>query len=266
MPPNATPEKKWVGRSFSRAAEDYDRVATLQRQIGDRLISTLSSIPITPEKVLDIGAGTGYCTSRILELYPSAEIVALDLAEGMIMALQSRFSGRTDIVGVCGDAEGMPFADQSFDCVFSNLAFQWCHQLEKLFGEIKRILKPNGTLIFSTFCTGTLKELEFAWAQVDKNTHVNRFESSEGYKEALIREDFKQINLECFDCKVVYPEILVLMRELKALGARNFTENRPRGLTGRGTLQRLREAYDETPATNKMLRASFHYIIGQASL
>lgn len=56
---------------------------------------------------------------------------------------------------VCGDMDALPFADASFDWVFSNLAIQWCQHLPHALSELYRVTKPGGVVGFTTLA-GTL--------------------------------------------------------------------------------------------------------------
>src|SRR4029077_10511260 len=97
-------------------------------------------------------------------------------APGMLerARLQSRWLRRFERVRA--DAYALPFATASFDLVFSNLMLQWCDDLDAVFAEIARVLKPGGLLLFSTFGPGTLAELREAWAAGDASSnHVNHF-------------------------------------------------------------------------------------------
>jgi malonyl-CoA O-methyltransferase len=60
-----------------------------------------------------------------------------------------------------------------------------------------------------------------------------------------------------------YPDVHALMRELKRAGAQNAVNSRARGLTGRGRLRRMRDAYEEN-RTAAGLPATFEVIFGAA--
>lgn len=254
------PAKHLVARSFGAAAAGYDAVAALQRAVGKSLLEPgpgQSGI----ERILDVGAGTGFFSARLAERYPMAQVLALDIAEGMLRQARSRFSGGC----VGGDAEALPFADQSVDLVFSSLAIQWCTCPMKAFAEFGRVLKPEGQLRFATFGPRTLVEMRHAWACVDSLTHVNEFVAAERLREALGAAGFDDIHVQSNVRQLDYPDVMSLMRELKGLGARNLTPRRPRHLVGKRALAKMIAAYPRShPGSASSIQASFEIITGTA--
>ena len=79
-------DKREVRRAFSKAAKHYDAAAVLQREICGRMLEKLDIIKHQPFHLLDIGSGTGWGTRQLGGLYPQADIVALDIAIGMLQA------------------------------------------------------------------------------------------------------------------------------------------------------------------------------------
>lgn len=254
------PAKHLVARSFGAAAAGYDAVAALQRAVGRSLLEpgpSQSGI----RRILDVGAGTGFFSARLAERYPMAQVLALDIAEGMLRQARSRFAGSC----VGGDAEALPFASQSMDLVFSNLAIQWCTCPRKAFAEFGRVLRPEGQLRFATFGPQTLGEMRHAWACVDSLTHVNEFVAPEHLREALGAAGFDDIHVQATVRQLDYPDVMSLMRELKGLGARNVTPCRPRHLVGKGTLAKMMVAYPRNnPGATPSIQASFEIITGSA--
>ncbi|MEM7468327.1 MAG: malonyl-[acyl-carrier protein] O-methyltransferase BioC, partial [Pseudomonadota bacterium] len=55
-----------VQRAFDQAAPGYDNYAVLQRQVADNLLDNLDLFTIKPRRVIDLGAGTGYCASALI--------------------------------------------------------------------------------------------------------------------------------------------------------------------------------------------------------
>ena len=264
--PPPLPEKRWVGRSFSRAASDYDRVAALQRQVGERLLARLAEIPFSPKAILDVGAGTGYCTARLAEAFPGAELLALDIAEGMLRTLRGRQGLRARVFGVCGDGESLPLRARSVDLVFSSLALQWCHDLPAVLAGFRRVLRPGGAVCFSTFGAATLRELRAAWAAADGYSHVNAFVSQAAVEAALAGAGFRRVAVGGERRVVAYPGVDALLRELKGLGAHNVTRDRPRHLTGKGVFRKMLAAYEESAAAGGGVEASFEVVYGHGRL
>lgn len=258
----ALPDKRWVGRSFGKAASGYDRVAALQREVGGQLLARLWELPQTPGAVLDVGAGTGYCTGRLAEKFPDADLIALDIALGMLRVLPERTELRGRALRICGDAEALPLRAGSMDRVFSNLALQWCGDLPAALAEFRRVLKPGGSVLFSTFGEGTLSELRAAWAQVDGYSHVNAFASQAAVAAALADAGLGDVRLIGERRVLSYQGVEGLLRELKGLGARNITQGRPRHLTGKGAFRKLLDAYPKLP--DGRIAASFEILYGVA--
>jgi malonyl-CoA O-methyltransferase len=167
-----TLDKQQARLSFSRAAEHYDEVAVLQREIGQRMLDRLDVVAMKPQVILDVGAGTGVATAKLARLYPKAQVIALDFAHPMLQQTMKLSSWRRKLRCVCADLDHIPLADQSVDLIYSNAAIQWSNDLDHTFSEFLRVLKPGGLLMFTTFGPDTLKELRLSWSEVDGKPHV----------------------------------------------------------------------------------------------
>ena len=164
---------------------------------------------------------------------------------------------------ITGDAESLPLADASVDLLFSNLAVQWCLDLDQTFREFKRVLKPGGLLMFTTFGPDTLKELRSCWSQVDGYTHVNNFIDMHDIGDALIRSSFAEPVMDMELLTMTYSDVPGLMRDLKSVGAHNVTRGRSRKLTGKGRLQQVIDAYEQF-RSDGVLPASYEVVYGHA--
>ena len=254
------PSKQLIARSFCAAAGAYDLSAEFQRRVGFDLLDRMPMPPL-PARVLDVGTGTGFLAAEIEKRAPQAQMLALDIAEGMLQKARTRLKGAC----LVGDAEMLPVASQSMDLVVSNLAIQWCHSLERTFGEFARVLKTGGSVCFSTFGVNTLHELRTAWASVDAQSHVNDFQTYSAISEALTDSGLRAEFLAETQIQVEYPSVLALMRELKGLGAHNITLDRPRHLTGRCRFTRMMECYQLVAGNEDgSVSATFHVVVGMA--
>jgi malonyl-CoA O-methyltransferase len=259
-------DKRQVRASFDRAAESYESVAVLQREVGQRLLERLELIRIAPQTTLDAGTGTGELGLQLARRYTGAHTVQLDLAPAMLAIARRRGSllerWRMRRSFVCGDAERLPLATNSVDLIVSNLMLQWCNDLDAVLLEFRRILRPEGLLMFTTFGPDTLRELRAAWRSVDSRVHVNAFIDMHDIGDALLRTGFADPVMDREDMVLTYADARTLMRELKLLGAHNVTGGRPRGLTGRGRLQGMLAAYEGFRLSDGHLPATYEVVHG----
>jgi malonyl-CoA O-methyltransferase len=256
-------DKRQARLAFERAAPTYDATAALQQEVGRRMMERLDLIRLQPVRILDLGAGTGEFSQALMRRYRKADVVALDLALNMLRHTRRRGGWFRRPRCICGDAEQLPFADESFQFIFSNLMLQWCQDLEPVFTELHRVLAPGGLLMFTTFGPDTLMELRASWEAADGYSHVNRFIDMHDVGDALVRTRWAEPVMDAERITVTYREARTLMQDLKHLGAHNITAGRPRGLTGRHRLQRVMQAY-ECYRRDGVLPASYEVVYGHA--
>ena len=262
-------DKARVRASFDRAAESYDAAAILQKLVRDEMFDRLGLIKVSPCTILDAGCGTGHGSFQLQKRFRSAQVFSLDLALGMLkktytqQSWLSKWFGRKRLV--CADIENLPIADDSIDVVWSNLALQWCNDLDQSFTEISRVLKPNSLLIFSTFGPDTLKELRASSSNGDKHnrTHVSRFIDMHDIGDALTRNGFSAPILDVERYTLTYDNVKAVMQDLKSIGANNATQGRGRGLTGKSFFKQLADQYEQFRVDGK-LPATFEVVYGHA--
>jgi malonyl-CoA O-methyltransferase len=256
--------KESIKDSFNRAAAGYDKVAVLQQEVGKRLVERLDWVRLAPEAVLDLGCGTGYTTTPLFKKYARARIYGLDIAIDMLAIARRRAPWFRKLHTVCADAEALPLADASCDLIFSNLTLQWCGDLDRVFRECRRVLRPGGLLLFSTLGPDTLIELRESWAAADGYNHVNAFIDMHDVGDALIRSALVEPVMDVEHITLTYKDVFGLMRDLKLLGAHNVTAGRPAGLTGKQRLQAMQAAYERFRTHAGLLPATYEVVYGHA--
>lgn len=267
-------DKSRVRQAFGQAAMQYDANAILQAQVREEMLSRLDLVSLQPEMILDAGCGTGLGSVALRKRYPKAQVTSLDFAMPMLKATQQHLRTSSLLEQItnlfkpkqqhllCADIESLPLADQSQQLIWSNVAIQWCNDLDRVFEHFYRVLQPEGLLMFSTFGPDTLKELRAAMPH--ENTSVSRFIDMHDIGDALVRAGFQAPVLDVERYTLTYDTVKDVMRDLKSIGAHNATAGRAKGLKGRGFIQTLTENYAQFQQQDGKFPATFEVIFGHA--
>jgi malonyl-CoA O-methyltransferase len=265
-------DKRWLRRRFDRVAPTYEAAAALAHEVAGRMAERLDLLRAVPSRVLDAGSGTGNGARLLRRRYPGAVVVETDFSLRMLER-STRHSGwwRRGIgrmtgvwePKVCAQIERLPFADASFDMVWSNLALQWIGLPQEAFKELYRVLRPGGVCLFSTLGPDTLKELRAAYARVDGYAHVHRFIDLHDYGDMLVHSRFADPVMDMEHITLTYPDVRALLRELKAASAGNADPGRRQSLTPKGTVPTLEGGY-RVYERDARVPATFEVIYGHA--
>jgi malonyl-CoA O-methyltransferase len=268
-------DKARARASFGRAADTYDAAAILQKQVREEMLSRLDLVKLSPHTILDAGCGTGLASHTLQKRFAKSQVVSLDFALPMLQKTRSTnpnncligqvksLLGGTKQSLLCADIESLPLANATIGLVWSNLAIQWCNDLDAALQEFHRVLQPEGLLMFSTFGPDTLKELRIATSVQNGITSVSRFLDMHDIGDAMVRAGFSAPVLDVERFTLTYDDVKSVMRDLKSIGAHNATDGRSRGLLGRGFLQNLEANYEQFRLEGK-LPATFEVVYGHA--
>lgn len=238
-------DPRHLRRAFGRAASSYEATAVLQREVSTRLLERLEFLDgRTPERVLDVGTGPGSALGALRRRFPRAELLGVDIALPMLRAARRRAGWLRPARLLCADAQRLPLADRSVDVLFSSLCLQWVSDLPAALAEFRRVLRPRGLLLLSSFGPQTLQELRAAFAAVDDASHVSEFPPIQVLGDALMAQGLRDPVLDQDTFRLTYPDVPALMRELRGIGATHAGSDRRRTLTGRGRMQRVFAAYE----------------------
>lgn len=141
--------KQRISDAFGAAADHYDDHAGPQR-LAAMLVADLAARQHRGEapRILEIGCGTGLLTRELRRRWPSAELVVTDIAPAMVeRAARGGMIGGTFLAM---DGEAPAFEGEWFDLILSSLAFQWFDDATAAVERLAGLLRPGGSLIFST--------------------------------------------------------------------------------------------------------------------
>ena len=154
-----------IARRYDRSAPAYPQHDALEREVGKRLIERVEFKRLDPKRVLDLGCGTGRLVPELNDRFPGAEIVGLDLSTEMLRRFRDQPRARGHFHCTRGDLTQLPFAARSFDLVFSNLALHWATDFVQALNEIRRVLNPEGMVLFTVPGPDSLRELRVSGSE-----------------------------------------------------------------------------------------------------
>ncbi len=241
-----------IRRAFSDAAVRYDVLTGLHKEIGRELLKKITGsmegvsggVVAEPTSILDVGSGTGWSTVRIKTCFPEARVVGIDAAEGMVEAARRREEG---LQIVQADAARLPFKKETFDLIFSNLAYQWVSNPAVAFTECYRVLRSNGKLYATIFGYHTFQELFDALMKTrevsKKDICCARLASKEEMSVAFHKAGFPAVRLEGETIRVHFPDMMAIVQWVKDIGANTLMH--PMSV-GRDWLNRANDYYLNT--------------------
>ena len=176
--------KQRISDAFGAAAAHYDDHAGPQR-FAARLVADLAQRqgPSDAARILEIGCGTGLLTRDIQARWPGAEIIVTDLSPGMLdkAAAGGLVAGRF----LAMDGEAPAFDGPWFDLILSSLAFQWFDDLPAAIARLAALLRPGGSLIFSTMGQGSFARWRAAHAACGLEAGVPDYPSLDALRAML---------------------------------------------------------------------------------
>src|SRR6185295_16090273 len=104
----------------------------------ERCIAMAKACWLRGAHILDAGCGTGALSSSLWR------VTGIDIAPGMCRLAHKKNNAVTN-----ADVVSLPFADHSFDGVFSSLMLQWVSEPKRALAEMARVVKPGGRVVIS---------------------------------------------------------------------------------------------------------------------
>lgn len=252
-------DRNAVRRHRDRAAAELDAHAFLLEETGERLLDRLDDVTRRFPLALDLGCHTGQLRRKLGGRGGIRTLVQADLSP-----LMARRAGG---LAVAADEELLPFADECFDLVLSNLSLHWVNDLPGALIQIRRALKPDGLFLASLLGGETLKELRQALMAAETDVEggvsprVSPFADVRDMGDLLQRAGFALPVADFDSIAVSYADPFRLMSDLRGMGEANAVAERRKSLTRRRTLLAAADQYKARFAgADGRLTASFQVI------
>ncbi len=219
------PDQFLVREVFDRVVAHYEEAAALELEIGSRLLERVAHQRLSPSCIVDLGSATGHCAALLKKQFRKAEVIGVDSSNGMSRQLRKTSSFLRPLRSVCADLSRLPFSDGSVDLVFSNLAVQWTEDFKQLTAELRRVIRTDGLLLFSTLGPDSMKELRDASSSVVHPIASRQFTDMHSIGDALLSAGFREPVVDSEIITIQYESFDVLLNELEVTGAGTHFSN-----------------------------------------
>ena len=251
-----------IQSNFDVAAKQYQQFAQIQKEIGKRLLERFDYYNITPDKVLDLGAGPGCFSHQLKQLFRKSQVIAYDISWQMLTQIKRKW--RFPIDRTVGCMQQLPFGNDVFDVIFANQVIHWADDPKQLFAEISRVLKPGGVFVFSTLGPDTFQEIRQAWLEIDDHSHVNQFTDMHLYGDAMSKANMSDPVVDMEYITMRYDSVNEIARDLKAQGVQHTGQHAKRGLTTPRQWRQFQKNYEKCRDQDNKLPLTYEVIYGQA--
>ena len=174
-------------REFNRSAESYDQQSPfyyrMTRLCDDAVIKQIASFYKPTAHILDVGCGTGALLERIRQTFPDAVLHGLDISPKMLTIARNR--NIHEVAFDEGDAENLPYDNNSFDIVVCCSSFHHYPNPQKALAEFRRVVKPGGKLLI---CDMDLPDIARLFAN-----HILFPRQHKGDVHVYTRQEIKQL-------------------------------------------------------------------------
>jgi demethylmenaquinone methyltransferase/2-methoxy-6-polyprenyl-1,4-benzoquinol methylase len=165
-PPPDTHGKRQAVELFSGLPSHYDRLSSWLSFGQDprwrrALVTALAPAP--GARVLDVATGTGMVAAELLARCGDCSVVGVDQSEQMLGAARARFAGDRRVELLQGEAEALPFAEESFDLLTFTYLLRYVEDPAATLRELARVVRPGGRVCSLEFGVPPWLPARAAW-------------------------------------------------------------------------------------------------------
>ncbi|MBJ2129533.1 methyltransferase domain-containing protein [Alteromonas sp. IB21] len=204
--------EKDIAHRFSKAAKQYNSIASIQRVIAEQALINLPNC--LQGQALDIGCGTGVHTQALCSRGASA--TGVDIAEGMLAFARKKYS---DPIFMQGSALDLPFSENTFSTVFSSMALQWVSDAGLAAKQIARVLKKGGVAELAIMVAGSFDELKTARKVAQLAQADTAMPTAAQWADSFKQSGLSLQRVITKDYVDTHNDIMSLLRSVKGVGA-----------------------------------------------
>ena len=151
---------KTIETSFSKAASTYEAAACVQDATAKHLSHLIQKYVEPQTHILELGAGTGFLTRQLLQLFNTTSITAVDVSPSMLSELQKRLSpsDQKRVLTLQRDMDTIETKER-YSLITSSFSLHWSRDPLKLLQHSSRLLKSNGYIAHALPIKGSLRSL-----------------------------------------------------------------------------------------------------------
>jgi len=217
--------------NFSHRAETYAENASVQRDAAKWLAEWIDCEILPSESVIELGAGTGFLTKKLLE--KNLSVTATDISPEMV-----EHGKRACPEATWKICDGWKLPVNAFDWIFSSSLLQWMPRPKETLKGFYNALRRGGKMLHGFFVSPTLAEL---YSLAARDFFPLRWRTEAEWIENFEQTGFRILRSETNAVRVIYPNAKAFLRRLHDSGVTAVSDKK----MPTGTLRKLLRDYEE---------------------
>ncbi len=205
-------------KNFSKAALTYESNAVIQKKLAQKMISFIANKEYVD--VLEIGAGPGILSRLLIDNVNITNLTINDVSNDMLSLCKDAlepYKDKVNIEYINEDCTKFKFS-KKYDLIISNATFQWFYDFDKSLDHLKKYLKNDGSLVFSSFSENNFKEIK-SLLKLGLN-YKSLFDVDK-----YLTKSFKTHLLLDFEETMFFDNPLLVLKHIKATGTKISDKN-----------------------------------------